>query len=85
MITKRVTIGHLGILEDGQLQIRTDTVIEEDGIELSRTYHRRVISPGDNVTSEDKKVRDIASLIWTQEIVDGFLNKKSKINNLGKE
>ena len=52
-LTKRTEIGNRTFLPDGQLQIRVDTVIEEDGKEIGRTYHRKVLAPGDDVAAED--------------------------------
>lgn len=68
MITKRVEIGHIGILPDGQMQIREDTVIEEDGKELGRTYFRQVLAPGDDISKiKDVRIVRIAQLLWTMD------------------
>ena len=53
------------VLPDGQLQIRTATLIMEDGVELSKSYHRKVIDVGDDASGEDQMVQDIASSIHT--------------------
>ena len=52
-ITKRTEIGQRTVLVDGQIQVRIDTVVEEDGKEIGRTYHRKVLAPGDDVAAED--------------------------------
>jgi hypothetical protein len=59
-LTERIEIGSRQVLADGQIQVRTDTVIEKDGVEISRTYHRHVVSPGDDVSREDPAVQRIA-------------------------
>lgn len=67
MITKRYEIGHIGIIPDGQIQIREDTVIEEDGKELGRTYHRAVLSPGDDISRfTDPRIAAITKAIWSK-------------------
>ena len=68
------------ILEDGQIQLREDTIYEEEGIELFRKHHRRVLSPGDIVTSETRRIQDICGVIWTQEVIDEFKRKQAVLN-----
>lgn len=46
------------------IQVRTATIILEDGVELSRSYHRHVLQPGDDLTEQDAKVSAIANAIW---------------------
>ena len=53
------------ILEDGQLQVRKITRIMEDGIELSKTYHRHAIDVGEDVSQENELIRDIANSVHT--------------------
>jgi hypothetical protein len=47
------------------VQVRTATVIERDGVEISRSFHRHVIAPSDDVTGEHKRFRPSA-LRYTQ-------------------
>ncbi len=60
MISERIEIGSREVLIDGQIQVRTDTVIERDGAEISRTYHRHVLAPGDSIEDQDPSVQRIA-------------------------
>ena len=70
MITKEIVTGMVSILEGGTIQVREDTVIIEDGIELSRTFHREVLEPGDNLSGKDERIKKIASVIWTNEVIE---------------
>ena len=79
MITERATIGKIEVLEDGQLQLRKDTVIERDGEEVTRVYHRRVLAPGDDVSGEPPRVRAIAQVVWTQAVIDAYRLKRAAI------
>jgi hypothetical protein len=73
MITKRIETGKIEILVDGQIQLRQDTVIEEDGVELSRTYHRTVLEPGTDVTDHaDPRIAAVANVLWTPDVVSTF-------------
>ena len=46
------------------IQVRTATIIKEDDTELSRSFHRHVLQPGDDLTGQDPKVVAIANAIW---------------------
>ena len=67
------------------IQIRTATVIKEDGVELSRSFHRRVLDPGTldgsdnlvdtNVSSESDEVKGIATSVWTTSVKNAWKAK----------
>lgn len=54
------------------VQVRTATVVKEDGVELSRSFHRHVIAPGDDVSGEPQEVQDLVAVVHTQEIKDAY-------------
>lgn len=54
------------------VQIREATVVTEDGAELSRSFHRKVISPGDDYSAEDPKVQAVCAAVHTQEVIDAY-------------
>ena len=60
------------ILPNQVIQIRTTTVLEEDGVELARNHHRHVVVPGDDVSGEIQEVQDIASVLWTDEVIAAY-------------
>ena len=70
-ITKRTELKE-EILPDQTIQIRTTTVVEEDGVELARSHHRNVVHPGDDVTGEAQEVQDIAAALWTDEVIAAY-------------
>lgn len=57
-ITKRLEYKE-EILPNQVIQIRTTTVVEEDGVELARNHHRHVVKPGDDVSGEVAEVRSL--------------------------
>lgn len=65
------------VLEDGQLQVRQITRIMEDGVELSKQYHRHVVDVGDDVTNESQLVKDIAQGVHTPARVSARANAKA--------
>ena len=76
-LTERTEIASREVLADGQIQVRTDTVIERDGVEVSRSFHRHVISPGDDVSGEDASVQTVANAVHTDEVVAAFRAKRA--------
>tara|TARA_B100001287_G_scaffold229284_1_gene199589 strand:- start:222 stop:470 length:249 start_codon:yes stop_codon:yes gene_type:complete len=70
-ITKRTELKE-EILPNQVIQIRTTTVVEEDGVELARNYHRHVVHPGDDVTNEPQEVQDIAAALWTADVISAY-------------
>ena len=50
------------------IQERQKTAIIEDGTELSSAYHRRVLTIGDDLSSESDEVKALSSSLWTQEV-----------------
>ena len=76
-ITKRTEIGQMTVLPMGQIQVRTDTIVEEDGVELSRTYHRHVCEPDHDCTGEDQRVKDIAAVAHTPAVKTAWATFKA--------
>jgi len=70
-ITKRLEYKE-EILPNQVIQIRTTTVLEEDGVELARNHHRHFVVPGDDVSGEIQEVQDIASVLWTDEVIAAY-------------
>ena len=76
-ITKETEIGKMEVVTAFKhIQVRMDTVIKEDDKELSRSYHRHVITPdisAEDLAKEHAEVQTIAnSGIWTQAIKDAW-------------
>ena len=70
-LEKKEVTGSMEVGELGAISVRTDTVITEtdDGSELSRSFHRKVLAPGDDVSGEDARVQAVANAVWTDEVV----------------
>ena len=80
-ITKEIVVDKIEVLEMGQVQVRTATVIKEDGTELSRTFHRHVVVPSDKTTGswvdtdisgEDARVQAICTATCTDEVKTAY-------------
>jgi phage host-nuclease inhibitor protein Gam len=69
MITKELKEDKIEIVGDYKaVQVRTATVISEDGVEISRSYHRHVVSCLDDISGESAEVQAICNAVWTDEL-----------------
>jgi len=54
------------------VQVRRADVIEKDGVEIARSFHRHVLAPGDDVSGEDPKVQAVCAAVWTDDVVAAY-------------
>ena len=57
---------------NNQVQVRTATVIKRDGEEISRSFHRHVLVPGDDYSAEDDKVKAVCAAVHTPEVIEAY-------------
>jgi hypothetical protein len=65
-------VNRIEILENGCLQVRTKTAIMEDGKQISGSFHRHVVVPGDDYSNECDKVKAICAAMHTAEVVAAY-------------
>lgn len=71
LIERQVT-DQIEVVESNHIQVRIATIIEKDGVELSRSNMRYVLAPGDDTSFHDPKVQAIANAIWTEEVITAY-------------
>tara|TARA_R110000824_G_C15021094_1_gene658379 strand:+ start:577 stop:837 length:261 start_codon:yes stop_codon:yes gene_type:complete len=71
-LTERKEIDQITVLVDGQIQVREATVIDKDGVEISRTFHRHVVAPGADLSGEDARVKKIAEVEHTSAVITAY-------------
>ena len=54
------------------VQVRTATIIRRDGVEISSSYHRHVIGPGQDYSNESAEVQAICAAVHTQAVKDAY-------------
>ena len=68
-ITKETQIGKIEVVgQYKSVQVRTDTVVMEDGEELSRKYHRHALLPDAVITGEHTEVQAVCNAVWTDKV-----------------
>ena len=71
-LTETTLIDKIEVVETNAIQVRTATIIEKDGVEIAKTYHRHIVTPTDSIENEDPKVKAIANAIWTEEVIAAY-------------
>ena len=75
-ITKEIIIAKTEIVGEYKIiQVAYDTIIKEDGVEISRSRSRNSFSPNVDVSSEDVAIKDIANLVWTDAVKASYQAK----------
>ena len=84
-ITKSAEIKEIRITDTWNVGVRTDTVIKEDGTEISRSPHRKVLTPfisgkdgsswvhtATNISGEEASVQAICNAAWTNTVKNNY-------------
>lgn len=68
-LTERTVEDKIEICGDFKhVQVRTATIIERDGVEISRSYHRHVIAPTDDISGQSAQVQAVCAAVHTDEV-----------------
>ena len=72
MLEKVISVDLIEIIENGSVQVRTKTAIMEDGKQISGSFHRHVVAPGDEYSAEDARVKAICKATHTAAVVAAY-------------
>ena len=68
-LTKEVKYDKIEVVGDYKVvQCRQATIISEDGVELSRSFHRHGLQPDSDISGEPQEVQDICNAVWSDEV-----------------
>ena len=65
-------VDRIEVVESGVVQVRTKTAIMEDGKQISGSFHRHVVAPGDDYSAEDARVKAICKATHTAAVVTAY-------------
>ena len=74
-LEKVISVDLIEVVENGCIQVRTKTSIKEDGVEISGAFHRHVVAPGDDYSSEDARVKAICAATHTDEVIAAYIKE----------
>jgi hypothetical protein len=72
VLKKQIIVDLIEAIENGCVQVRTKTSIIEDEKEISSSFSRHVIVPGDDYSQEDAKVQAICAVVHTAEVIETY-------------
>jgi hypothetical protein len=78
-LTKETQIGKIEVVgKYKSVQVRTDTVVIEDDVELTRKYHRHALNPGTldgsnnlvdtDISGENAEIQAVCNAVWTDAV-----------------
>ena len=71
-LTKTTTVDQITVTENGAVYYREATRIMEDGNQISQTYHRSSLTPGQDLRGVPKKVVAHCNTAWTADVVAAY-------------
>ena len=71
-LTKEVVLDKIEVVENGTVQVRQATRIIEDGQQLSQSYHRWSIAPGQDYSDQDAKVKAVCAAAHTEAVIEAY-------------
>ena len=71
-LTKTEVTDKIEVLENGTIQVRSAIRIMENGSVLSSSFHRHVLTPGQDLTDQDPKVSAICNAVHTPEVIAAY-------------
>ena len=77
-LTEKVEIDRIEVVNQWIIQVRQATIIERDGQFVSRTFHRWVLTPDSDISTQEQKVKDIANAAWTPEVRQAYETFKAE-------
>jgi hypothetical protein len=85
-LTKEVAVDQITVTENGIVFVRETTTIKEDGVELSKKYHRSSFAPEADLTGQPANVVAICNAAWTPEVIAAYkaqqeANIRKNLNN----
>jgi hypothetical protein len=72
MLEKVTVVDKVEVLENGCVQVRTATRIMEDGKQISGTFHRHIVAPGNDYSAEDARVKAICAVTHTAGVIAAY-------------
>jgi hypothetical protein len=71
-LTKEVAVDQITVTENGIVLVRETTTIKEDGVELSKQYHRTSFEPEADLTGQPANVVAICNAAWTPKVIAAY-------------
>ena len=81
-ITKETKVDQITVTENGIVLYREATRFFEDGVEITKKYHRTSLTPAQDLTGQPAEVVAICNAAWTPEVIAAYEAQQAS-NSLG--
>ncbi len=71
-LEKLANVDQIEVVSNGIVQVRTTITITENGNQISKSYHRTSLTPGQDLTGQPAKVVAICNAAWTPEVIVAY-------------
>lgn len=77
-LTKELAIDQITVTENGIVLVRETTTIKEDGVEISKKYHRSSFVPASDVSGQPANVQAVCAAAWTPEVIAAYQSQQAE-------
>jgi len=77
-LTERTEIDLIEVSQPWHIKVRQATIIEKDGVQVAKTFHRWGLVPDMDISDQEPKVQAIAKAAWTPEIIAAYQASKEE-------
>lgn len=81
-LTESNVIDQIEITSNNVIQVRESIIIKRDEEVISTSFHRYTLSPIDDISNQDEKIKTIANAIWTPEVINTYKENLAKVTAL---
>jgi hypothetical protein len=78
-LSKVQIVDSIDVAQNNFVQVRTKTSIMENGVEISSSFHRHTVAPGECSSNEDEKVQAICAAVHTADVIAAYKAEQAKI------
>ena len=71
-LEKIEVVDRIEVVENGTVQVRTATKIMEDNKQISSTFKRHIVAPGDDYSAEADRVKAICAATHTADVISAY-------------
>jgi hypothetical protein len=77
-LTESTNIDVIEVVNDWNIQVRQATTIEKDGVQIARNFHRWVLNPDSDISTQEQRVQNICNAAWTNEVKAAYETFKAE-------
>ena len=78
MLNEKRVVDKVEVILNKFIQVRECVIIEKNGVEMARNYHRVSFNPLNNILDLPKEAQNIAKVVWTEEVKKAYKEELEK-------